>query len=86
MFSALFAFVFINHERRNLIDSAIEHNLALIQQTSVALDDHMIQLDAMARTIGNSAYVDFILQAPRDTISPLEYAQKTDHILDILSI
>lgn len=86
MFSALFAFVFINHERRNLIDSAIKHNLALIQQTSVALDDHMIQLDAMARTIGNSAYVDFILQTPRDTISPLEYAQKTDHILDILSI
>lgn len=86
MLTALFAFIFFNHEKQNLIDSAIEHNLALIQQTSLALDDHMIQLDAMARTIGNSAYVDFILQVSPDTISPLEYAQKLDHIRDILSI
>lgn len=84
--TTLLTLIFFNHEQQNLIDSAIEHNLALIQQTSVALDDHMIQLDALARTIGNSAYVDFILQAPPDTLSPLEYAQKLDHIRDILSI
>ena len=84
--TALFAFIFFNHEQKNLIDSSIEHNLALIQQTSLALDDHMIQLDAMARTIGNSAYVDFMLQADPDTLSPLEYAQKLDHIHDILTI
>ena len=84
--TALFAFIFYNHERHNLINSSIEHNLALIQQTSLALDDHMIQLDAMARTIGNSAYVDFILQTSTDSITPLEYTQKLGHVRDILSM
>lgn len=86
LLSALFALIFLSHEKQNLIDSAIEHNLALIQQTSLALDDHMIQLDAMARTIGNSAIVDQVLQVSPDTLSPLEYSQKLNHVQDILSI
>ena len=83
---SLSSVIFYHHEKKSLIDSSIQHNLALIQQASTALDDHMVQLDAIARTIGNSALVDFILQAPPDTLSPLEYAQKLDHIRDILAI
>ena len=86
LLAVLITFIFLNHEKQNLIDSAIDHNLSLIQQTSLALDNHLTQLDAMARTIGNSAYVDSILQTSTDSISPLEYAQNLGHVRDILTI
>lgn len=86
LLSSVFVLFFYNHEKKNLIDMSIQHNLATIRQTAVTLDDHLAQMDAMARTIGNTHLVDYILQADPDSTTPLEYMQEVAHIRDTLDI
>lgn len=86
LLSSVFVLFLYNHEKKNLIDMSIQHNLAMIRQTAVTLDDHLAQMDAMARTIGNTHLVDYILQADPGSTTPLEYMQEIAHIRETLDI